>query len=74
VALFRALADGDRVFDAVAVVADTQAVTPPCGACRQLLWEYCGDVPIVLADLSSIRERLSLADLLPRPFGAHLLD
>jgi homotetrameric cytidine deaminase len=48
VALFRALADGARAFDGLAVVADTAEPTPPCGACRQLLWEYAGDLPIVV--------------------------
>jgi cytidine deaminase len=73
VALWKALSEGARRFTRVAVVADTDAPTPPCGACRQLLWEYCGDVPIVLANLTRIAGEHRLADLLPLPFDARLL-
>ena len=55
VALLKALSDGHREFMMVAVVADTADPTPPCGPCRQLLWEYCGDIPVVLANLDSIK-------------------
>jgi cytidine deaminase len=73
VALLKALSEGEREFAMVAVVADTAAPTPPCGACRQLLWEYCGDVPVVLANLTDIKGQHSLRDLLPLPFDARLL-
>ena len=53
---------------ALAVVADTDRPTPPCGACRQLLWEYCGDVEVLLANLHQETGRVRLADLLPMPF------
>ena len=49
VATFKAVSEGERGFDAIAVVADTDALTPPCGACRQIIWEFCGDVPVILA-------------------------
>ena len=51
VALVKALSEGHGVFTRIAVVADTEDLTPPCGPCRQLLWEYCGDIEIVLANL-----------------------
>jgi cytidine deaminase len=73
VALYKALADGIREFTAIAVVADTAAPTPPCGSCRQLLWEYCGDVPIVLANLDRVTGEFPLRDLLPHPFDSRLL-
>lgn len=73
VALFKALSEGHREFVAVAVVADTVAPTPPCGPCRQLLWEYCGDVSVVLANLAEIAAEHRLADLLPHPFDGRLL-
>jgi cytidine deaminase len=73
VALWKALSDGRTAFVRVAVVADTERPTPPCGACRQLLWEYCGDVDIVLANLDSVTSQLRLADLLPMPFDRSLL-
>jgi cytidine deaminase len=74
VALLKALSEGARGFTALAVVADTAAPTPPCGACRQLLWEYCGDVPVVLANLTAIAGRHTMRELLPLPFDARLLE
>jgi cytidine deaminase len=72
VALFKALSEGERAFAAIAVVADTVAPTPPCGACRQLLWEYCGDIPVTLANLTEITAQHQLGALLPEPFDARL--
>jgi cytidine deaminase len=73
VALFKALSDGHDVFTRVVVVADTDDPTPPCGSCRQLLWEYCGDIDVVLANLSDVKRRMRLSQLLPLPFDARLL-
>jgi cytidine deaminase len=73
VALWKALSEGRTTFARLAVVADTDRPTPPCGACRQLLWEYCGDVEIVLANLHQETGRVRLADLLPMPFDRSLL-
>ncbi len=73
VALLKALSEGERDFAMMAVVADTAAPTPPCGPCRQLLWEYCGDIPVVLANLTAEAGRHQMRDLLPWPFDAHLL-
>jgi cytidine deaminase len=74
VALLKALSEGERAFTRLAVVADTEAPTPPCGACRQLLWEYCGDIPIVIGNLTGVMAEHRLRDLLPLPFGRHVLD
>ena len=74
VALYKALSDGHGVFTRIAVVADTADPTPPCGSCRQLLWEYCGDIEVVLANLTGVKRRLRLSELLPLPFDARLLD
>jgi cytidine deaminase len=73
VAMFKALSEGHRRFRRVAVVADTAAPTPPCGACRQILWEFGGDLEIVLANLRRETGRYRLRDLLPVPFDARLL-
>ena len=73
VALLKALSDGHRDFTMIAVVADTSDPTPPCGPCRQLLWEYCGDIPVVLANLDSIKAHHTLKELLPYPFDGRLL-
>ena len=74
VAMFKALSDGHRKFLRIAVVADTGAPTPPCGPCRQILWEFGGDLEIVLASLRRETGRYRLADLLPLPFDARLLN
>ena len=73
VALLKALSDGHREFARIVVVADTDAPTPPCGPCRQLLWEYCGDIPVVMANLTAVTATLQLAELLPLPFDGRLL-
>jgi cytidine deaminase len=73
VALLKALSEGERSFEMIAVVADTADPTPPCGPCRQLLWEYCGDIPVVLANLQKITGEHQMRDLLPFPFDARFL-
>jgi cytidine deaminase len=73
VALLKALSEGHEVFTRIAVVADTERATPPCGPCRQLLWEYCGDIQVVLASLKAVKGRYQLARLLPLPFDRRLL-
>jgi cytidine deaminase len=74
VALVKALSDGHSIFTRIAVVADTDAPTPPCGPCRQLLWEYCGDIDIILGNLNGPTGRLRLSALLPMPFDRRLLE
>jgi cytidine deaminase len=73
VAVFKALSEGERAFDAVAVVADTERLTPPCGACRQILWEFCRDAEVVLANLSGQIEVRRISDLFPEAFDASFL-
>ena len=70
VAIFKAISEGERGFDAIAVVTDTDSLTPPCGACRQLIWEFCGDVPVVLANLKGKMEVIAMRDLFPKPFDS----
>ena len=73
VAIFKALSEGKRSFTRIAVVADTASPTPPCGACRQIIWEFCGDITVVLANLSEVSATLQMKDLLPLPFDKSLL-
>ena len=68
VALWKALSEGHDAFRAIAVVADAAQPTPPCGPCRQLLWEYCGDIDVVLANLVEETGRYRLSELFPAPF------
>ncbi len=72
-AIFKAVSEGERGFEAIAVVTETDVLTPPCGACRQIIWEFCGDVPVVLANLKGKIELESAAKLLPRPFDSAFL-
>jgi cytidine deaminase len=70
VAIFKAISEGERGFDAISVVTDTDKLTPPCGACRQLIWEFCGDVPVVLANLKGKFEVMQMRELFPKPFDS----
>jgi cytidine deaminase len=73
VAILKAISEGERGFDAIAVVADTDSLTAPCGACRQLIWEFCGDVLVILANLKGKTEVITMHDLFPKPFDASSL-
>ena len=73
VAVFKAVSEGAREFRRIAVAADTDLLTPPCGACRQILWEFCGDIEVTLVNLEGKTETLRLKDLFPRPFDASFL-
>ena len=73
VAIWKALSEGERRFRRLAVVVDTERLTPPCGACRQVIWEFCGDIPVVLANLRGQRQSYRMSELLPHPFDANFL-
>ncbi|HJZ99315.1 MAG TPA: cytidine deaminase [Candidatus Solibacter sp.] len=73
VAVFKAVSEGARKFRRVAVAADTDDLTPPCGACRQILWEFCGDVELVLVNPRGKSETYRMKDLLPKPFDVSYL-
>ena len=73
VAVFKAISEGARKFRRIAIAADTEALTPPCGACRQILWEFCGDIEITLLNPRGKNETVQLKDLFPRAFDASYL-
>lgn len=73
VAIWKALSEGERNFTELAVVADTESLTPPCGTCRQIIWEFARHATIVLANLRGLSETVSIRDLLPRAFDARFL-
>ena len=73
VAVFKALSEGVRKFQRIAIAADTDTLTPPCGACRQILWEFCGDIELILVNPRGASETLQLKDLFPRAFDASFL-
>jgi len=70
VAIFKAISEGERKFNAIAVATDTDALTPPCGACRQLIWEFCGDVPVIMTNLQGKVDTIRMRELFPKPFDS----
>ncbi|MGA7614186.1 MAG: cytidine deaminase [Thermoanaerobaculia bacterium] len=68
VALLSALAAGEREFTAVAVVTQSEEPSTPCGPCRQLMWEYCRDIEVILANLDGASRDFKLSELFPHPF------
>jgi cytidine deaminase len=75
VAIFKAISEGEPVhsFEAIAVITDTKQLTPPCGACRQIIWEFCGDVPVIIGNLHGKSETHQMASLFPKPFDSSFL-
>ncbi len=73
VAIFKAVSEGEREFEHIAVVADTDELTPPCGSCRQIIHEFCGDIPVIFANLKGTTETLQMRELLPRAFDGKFL-
>ena len=73
VAIWKALSEGERKFKRIAVVADTDPLTPPCGTCRQIIWEFARDATIILANLHGESQTVSIRELLPRAFDARFL-
>jgi cytidine deaminase len=69
VALLSALAAGERQFRAIAVVTQSEEPSTPCGPCRQLMWEYCGDIDVTLANLVGQSIEYKLSQLFPHPFS-----
>ncbi len=73
VAIWKAVSEGEKNFVHVVVVADTIELTPPCGVCRQIIWEFCGDAAVTLTNLKGKSETLQMKDLLPRAFDTKFL-
>jgi cytidine deaminase len=74
VAIWKALSEGERDFVELAIVADTESLTPPCGTCRQIIWEFAKHAKIVLANLEGETQECSIEELLPRAFDARFLS
>lgn len=73
VAIFKAISEGASKLKRIAVVADTQQLTPPCGACRQIIWEFMGDTELILLNLAGRVENVRLSTIFPRAFDASFL-
>lgn len=74
VAIFKAISEGENKFEKIVVVADTENLTPPCGACRQIIWEFCGDIEVVLANLQNKSETFQMRELFPNAFDGTFLE
>jgi len=74
VALFKAVSEGEKDFTALAVVTDTERLTPPCGACRQVIWEFCGDIPVTLSNLKGRSRTVKMSEILPNAFDGSFLE
>jgi cytidine deaminase len=73
VAILKAISEGASSFRRMVVAADTERPTPPCGACRQIIWEFCGDIELVLINLDGASETLRMSEIFPRPFDVSFL-
>jgi cytidine deaminase len=73
VAIWKALSEGERHFKRLAVVTDTDQLTPPCGTCRQIIWEFCRDATVIFANLRGQAESFPMTELLPRAFDVRFL-
>ena len=73
VAIFKAVTAGEREFRRLAVVAESRRLTAPCGACRQIIWEFCGNIEVVLATLAGKAGVYRMRSLLPLPFDSTVL-
>lgn len=73
VAIWKGISCGEKRFTRIAVVVDTEELTPPCGVCRQIIWEFCGDVPVILSNLHGKTETIQMSELLPRAFDSKFL-
>lgn len=74
VAIFKAVSEGKKKFTQIAIVGDTEVLTTPCGACLQIIWEFCGDIPVTLANLTDKIETVKMRELLPRAFDSKFLE
>ncbi len=73
VAIFAAVAAGHKRIKSVAVVADSDELTAPCGACRQIIWEFGGDIPVTMSNLQDESVTVTMSELLPRAFDSTFL-
>ena len=73
VAIWKAVSEGKSEFKRIAIVVDTRELTPPCGACRQIIWEFCGDISVILTNLAGHTKTYQMKELLPHAFDGNFL-
>ena len=74
VAIWKAVSEGERELTNLAIVVDTEPLTPPCGTCRQIIWEFCNHGYIILANLGGHLEQLDIRELQPRAVDARFFE
>ncbi|MDT4955317.1 MAG: cytidine deaminase [Acidobacteriota bacterium] len=73
VAIWKAVSEGERNFTHLVIAADTQSLTPPCGTCRQIIWEFAKNAEIILVNRRGDHDVVQIRDLLPLAFDARFL-
>ncbi|MGH2568693.1 MAG: cytidine deaminase, partial [Bacteroidota bacterium] len=73
-AIFKAISEGERNFKAIAVVSDDPEITPPCGACRQVLWDLAGNIDVIMANPKGKSKTTKLKQLIPHAFDSRNLE
>ncbi len=73
-AIFKAVSEGEKRFEAIAVVSDDPGFTPPCGACRQVLMDLAGNIDVLMVSGKGQVKVLKLRKLLPHAFGQRNLE
>jgi cytidine deaminase len=68
-AVFKAILEGERKFKAIAIASDSPDFCPPCGSCRQVLYDLCGDIDIIMINHKDEIKVLKMTELLPFAFG-----
>ncbi|MEO8398616.1 MAG: cytidine deaminase [Ignavibacteriaceae bacterium] len=68
-AIFKAISEGERKFKAIAIASDDKNFCPPCGACRQVMYDLCGDINVVMINKKKELKTLRVSELFPLPFG-----
>ncbi|HOP49581.1 MAG TPA: cytidine deaminase [Ignavibacteriales bacterium] len=73
-AAFKAYSEGEREFTAIAISSDYEGFTPPCGACRQVLWDLCGDIDFIMVNHKNELKVMKMSELMPFSFGSDMLN
>lgn len=73
VAIFKAISEGEREFTSIFIASDAERFTPPCGACRQVLWELAGNIDVFMIDRYGKYQKSTMQELLPHGFDKSFL-
>lgn len=68
-AIFKAISEGERKFKAIAIASDSPDYITPCGACRQIIFDHCGEIDIICTNGKADYKIFKTSELLPFAFG-----